>query len=93
MSRHERPYQKYLEHKRQKRGRGSDTARLAGQMATLAHHPLHEALVSKKLFEVGIGHLVISGTLPDGRIALGPAGASPVFWSLRLGDWAIYIRS
>jgi hypothetical protein len=70
MSRHERRYQKYLERKRQKHGSGNDTARLAGQMATLAHHPIHEALVSKKLFEIGMGHLVFSRVLPDGRIAI-----------------------
>jgi hypothetical protein len=71
MSRHERRYQKYLERKRQKHGTTSDTARLAGQIATLSHYPVHEALVSKKLFEVGMGHLLFSRALPEGRIALG----------------------
>jgi len=72
MSRHERRYQKYLECKRQKHGNtGSDSARQAPQIAAVAHFPVHEALVSGKLLELGMGHLVFSRLLPDGRIAMG----------------------
>ena len=71
MSRHERRYQKSLDRKRQKHGnQASDAGRLAPQIATAAHSPIHEALVPAKLFELGMGNLVFSRSLPDGRIAL-----------------------
>jgi hypothetical protein len=41
------------------------------QIATATHFPIHEALVPAKLFELGIGNLVFSRSLPNGRIALG----------------------
>jgi hypothetical protein len=71
MSRHERRYQKYLDRKRQKHGnKATEAGRLAPQIATAANFPIHEALVPAKLFELGVGHLVFSRLLPDGRIAL-----------------------
>jgi len=72
MSRHERRYQKYLDRKRQKHGNSAaETGRLAPQIATAADSPIHEVLVPAKLFELGMGNLVFSRLLPDGRIALG----------------------
>jgi hypothetical protein len=43
---------------------------MAPQIATAANAPIHEALVPAKLFELGMGNLVFSRSLPDGRIAL-----------------------
>ena len=43
----------------------------APQIAAAAHSPIHESLVPAKLFKQGIGNLVFSRLLPDGRIALG----------------------
>jgi len=43
---------------------------MAPQIATAANSPIHEALVPAKLFELGMGNLVFSRSLPDGRIAL-----------------------
>jgi hypothetical protein len=72
MSRHERRYQKYLDRKRQKHGdRTSEVGATAPQIATAASSPIHEALVPAKLFELGMGNLVFSRLLPDGRIAMG----------------------
>jgi hypothetical protein len=72
MSRHERRYQKYLDRKRQKHGStATDAGRLAPQIAAAANSPIHEALVPEGLFEQGIGNLVFSRLLPDGRIAVG----------------------
>lgn len=104
MSRHERRYQKYLERKRQKHGTGtSDAARLAPQIASASMAPIHEALVPAKLFELGMGNLVFSRLLPDGRIALGAflldvfcrgaknafvAVLSKVEYALRRSNWS-----
>jgi hypothetical protein len=41
------------------------------QIAGAAHFPIHEALVPAELFELGIGNLFFSRSLPDRRIALG----------------------
>jgi hypothetical protein len=41
------------------------------QIAKAARSSVHEALVPAKLFELAIGNLVFSRSLPDGRIALG----------------------
>ncbi len=72
MSRHERRYQKYLDRKRQKHGNSAtDAGRMAPQIAAAANSPIHEALVPAKLFELGMGNLVFSRVLPDGRIAMG----------------------
>jgi hypothetical protein len=72
MSRHERRYQKYLDRKRQKHGnKATEAGRMAPQIATAAQSPIHECLVPAKLFELGMGNLVFSRLLPDGRIALG----------------------
>ena len=72
MSRHERRYQKYLDRKRQKHGnQTTEAGATAPQVAAAANSPIHEALVPAKLFEVGVGNLVFSRLLPDGRIAMG----------------------
>jgi len=44
---------------------------MAPQIAAAAKSPVHEALVPAKLFELGMGNLVFSRSLPDGRIAAG----------------------
>jgi hypothetical protein len=60
-----------LDRKQRKHGTtASEAGRLAPQIASAASSPFHEALVPKKLFELGIGHLVFSRLLPDGRIAM-----------------------
>ncbi|HMD86507.1 MAG TPA: hypothetical protein VKO18_17605 [Terriglobia bacterium] len=72
MSKHERRYQKYLDRKRQKHGnKATEAGRMAPQIAAAANSPIHEALVPAKLFELGMGNLVFSRLLPDGRIAMG----------------------
>jgi hypothetical protein len=43
----------------------------APEMALAAKSPFLEALVPAKLFEMGIGNLLFSRSLPDGRIASG----------------------
>jgi hypothetical protein len=40
-------------------------------MTLAAHAPIHESLVPASLFEQGIGNLLFSRSLPDGRVALG----------------------
>ena len=74
MSRHERRYQKYLDRHRQKQANKTtepgEAGAMAPQIATAANAPIHEALVPAKLFELGMGNLVFSRSLPDGRIAL-----------------------
>jgi hypothetical protein len=40
-------------------------------MALAAIAPIHESLVPAKLFELGLGNLVFSRSLPEGRIAMG----------------------
>ena len=69
MSRHERRYQKYLDRKRQKHGTAAGGA-TAAQVGAAASSPIHETLITAKLFELGMGNLVFSRLLPDGRIAL-----------------------
>jgi hypothetical protein len=75
MSRHERRYQKYLDRHRQKQAnkttKPAEAGATAPQIATAANSAIHEALVPAKLFELGMGNLVFSRSLPDGRIALG----------------------
>jgi len=44
---------------------------MAPEIALAANAPLLEALVPAKLFELGMGNLVFSRSLPNGRIALG----------------------
>ena len=74
MSGHERRYQKYLERKRQKQAnkttKPGEAGAMAPQIATAANSPIYESLVPAKLFELGMGNLVFSRSLPDGRIAL-----------------------
>ena len=75
MSRHERRYQKYLDRHRQKQAntttKPGGAGATASQMATAANSPIYDSLVPAKLFELGMGNLVFSRSLPDGRIALG----------------------
>jgi hypothetical protein len=75
MSRHERRYQKYLDRHRQKQANTTTNAGEAGatapQIAAAAIAPIHQSLVPAKLFELGMGNLVFSRSLPDGHIALG----------------------
>ena len=77
MSRRERRYLDYLARKHQKQG-GETTSPKPGeggatawQIALATKAPIHESLVPAKLFEVGLGNLVFSRSLPDGRVALG----------------------
>jgi hypothetical protein len=74
MSRHERRYQKYLDRQRQKHGYATTGSRrptaTPGQIATASHSLIRDALVPAKLFEIGMGNLIFSRSLPDGRIAL-----------------------
>ena len=75
MSRHERRYQKYLA-RHQKHGMSTALPGARGALATAsevdlaATAPVHETLVPADLFEQGLGNLVFSRTLPDGRIAM-----------------------
>jgi len=75
MSRHERRYQRYLDRHRQKQANAAtqwgEAGATAPQIAAAANAPIHEVLVPAKLFEMGMGNLVFSRSLPDGRIALG----------------------
>jgi hypothetical protein len=72
MSRHERRYQKYLDRKRQKHGNTrTEAGATPAQTTAAASSPIHESLVPAQLFEKGIGNLVFSRLLPDGRIAMG----------------------
>ena len=66
--------QKQLARKRKKekeRKTLRETWSAASQIVMAAKAPIHECLVSGDLFDVGIGNLVFSRALPDGRIALG----------------------
>ena len=75
MSRHERRYQKYLA-RHQKHGMSTALPGVRGTLATAsevnlaAAAPVHETLVPSNLFEQGLGNLVFSRALPDGRIAM-----------------------
>ena len=64
-----RHYQHYLARKRE-REREKAFAR-GWDFAQSANCPIHECLVPQNLFEQGIGNLIFSRRLPDGRIALG----------------------
>lgn len=74
MSRHERRYQRYLARKLEKQGgregKPGGAGAMAPQIAAAAHSPIHEALVPAKLSELGIGNLLLSRSLPDGRLAV-----------------------
>ena len=69
-------YQKYLERKRQKGEKKTTKTRPGGtwsidmQIALAASGTVRECLVPASLFEKGIGNLVFSRSLPDGRIGL-----------------------
>jgi hypothetical protein len=75
MNEPETRYQKYLARKRQKQQtRKAMPAHLRGPMLSemrwVVHAPVHECLVPASLFEQGLGNLVLSRALPDGRMAL-----------------------
>ena len=71
MSRHERRYQKYLaRHQARRTTSPGDAGATARTIAMFANAPIRESLVPAKLFELGIGNLVFSRSLPDGRLAL-----------------------
>ncbi len=64
----ERHYQRYLARKRKRQQEG--WFGIGWEAARAADSPIHECLVPEGLFEQGIGNLVFSRVLPDGRIAL-----------------------
>jgi hypothetical protein len=74
MTRPESRYQKYLARKRQlqasKAGQPGEAGTTAPEIARDTHFPIYEALVPVRLFELGIGNLLFSRSLPDGRISL-----------------------
>jgi hypothetical protein len=73
MSRGDTAYERYLSRKRQKQTTriNSGGARVtAPRIALAGNAPIHESLVPAALFEKGIGNLVFSRSLPDGRLAL-----------------------
>ncbi|HVA00839.1 MAG TPA: hypothetical protein VMV34_04195 [Terriglobia bacterium] len=74
MSRPEKRYQKYLARKRrkqrEKRSQSAQGGVSAPQITLASHFPVHEAVVPANLFEQGIGNLVFSRSLPNGRLAL-----------------------
>jgi hypothetical protein len=76
MSRHEIGYQKYLARKWQKQAKQTTPDKpggawaMARQIVLAANAPIYESLVPANLFEQGIGNLVFSRSLPDGRLAL-----------------------
>jgi hypothetical protein len=43
---------------------------MASQIALAGNAPIYECLVPANLFERGIGNLIFSRSLPDGRMAL-----------------------
>ena len=72
MSRHERRYQRYLA-RHQKQGNKAPwgaSGATPQQIALAANAPIHASLVPADLFEKGIGNLLFSRSMPDGRIAL-----------------------
>ena len=75
MTEPETRYQKYLARKRQKQQEKKTTfsptrEAMAGQMGWVANAPIQECLVPAILFELGMGNLLFSRSLPDGRLAL-----------------------
>src|ERR1019366_1473604 len=76
MTKPETRYQKYLARKRQKQEKKTTQTKpgnagsMASQIALAGKAPIHECLVPANLFERGIGNLVFSRSLPDGRMAL-----------------------
>jgi hypothetical protein len=76
MTEPETRYQKYLARKRQKQANKATQTEprkpgsMASQIALAANAPIHECLVPANLFERGIGNLVFSRSLPEGRMAL-----------------------
>ena len=76
MTEPETRYKKYLARKRQKQANKTThteprkAGSMASQIALAANAPIHECLVPANLFERGIGNLVFSRSLPEGRMAL-----------------------
>jgi hypothetical protein len=74
MSRHDRRYQKFLDRQRQKHGHASSgpvgKGATPAQVVAASRCPIHEALVPAGLFERGIGNLLFSRSLPDGRLGV-----------------------
>lgn len=68
-------HQKYLDRQRKREAKNAtptpgEAGGRAPQMALAVNAPIHESLVPANLFEQGIGNLVFSRSLPDGRVAL-----------------------
>lgn len=84
MAKRDKRYQRYLARKRRKQEARSTrpkklvawTSQTEGgladalQIAAAARFPVHQALVPAELAERGIGNLVFSRLLPDGRVAM-----------------------
>ncbi len=76
MTKPETRYQKYLARKRQKQEKKTTQTKpgkagsMASQIALAGNAPIYECLVPANLFERGIGNLIFSRSLPDGRMAL-----------------------
>jgi hypothetical protein len=77
MTKREIRHQKYLARQRKREAKNTTPTPTPGeaggmipQMALAAKAPIYESLVPANLFEQGIGNLVFSRSLPDGRIAL-----------------------
>lgn len=64
----ERHYQRYLARKRKREQEKSGG--MMWDVALAANGPIYQCLVPEMLFEKGLGNLVFSRRLPDGRIAL-----------------------
>jgi hypothetical protein len=78
MTRPEKRYQKYLARKRRKQEQKRATQTESGQAEAIARQivlaanaPILECLIPANLFNRGIGNLIFSRSLPDGRVALG----------------------
>ncbi|MGO9274704.1 MAG: hypothetical protein ACLQOO_31490 [Terriglobia bacterium] len=68
-------HQKYLDRQRKREAKNAtptpgEAGGMAPHMCLAVNAPIHECLVPANLFEQGIGNLVFSRSLPDGRIAL-----------------------
>jgi hypothetical protein len=75
MTKREIRHQKYLARERKREAKKTTPTTgeawgMAQEIALVANAPIHESLVPANLFEQGIGNLVFSRSLPDGRVAL-----------------------
>lgn len=57
--------------KQRKKAQAGSRPTLAVGRGTMRAAPLHEVLLTDNLFAVGIGHLVVSRSLPNGQLAIG----------------------